>query len=180
MTILEGHIHDKQAEAASSARRPCDIPCLMKRTRVTSDSLQMTVVNNWPSLSPVGSMTMLGSGLKDEELLPESPDARPLDLIPSYLPEGSSQVHMRFDVCLFTYSPTPALTCSDALLWILPGCSTSASSARLELMNMVLQIEDDSLGQITAADNNDDHGGLENLFNSSIAQSVKLCKTMPI
>ena len=68
---------------------------------MTSGSLQMTVVNNWPSLSPVGSMTMLGSGLKDEELLPGSPDARPPDLIPSYLPEGSSRVHMRFNVCLY-------------------------------------------------------------------------------
>ncbi len=47
--------------------------------------------NAWPSLSPVGSMTMLGSSLKDEEILPESPNAMPRDLIPSYLPATDTQ-----------------------------------------------------------------------------------------
>ena len=52
--------------------------------------------------------------------------------------------------------------------------------ARSELINMVLQIEGDSLGQITAADNNDDLGGLVNLIKSLTARYIKLCKTLPM
>ena len=45
----------------------------------------------WPSLSPVGSMTMLGSSLKDDEILPGSPVTKLTDLIPSYLPRSEQQ-----------------------------------------------------------------------------------------
>ena len=53
--------------------------------------MQVSMASAWPSLSPVGSMTMLGSSLKDEEILPESPNAMPRDLIPSYLPGTDNQ-----------------------------------------------------------------------------------------
>ena len=53
--------------------------------------LQEPVVNAWPSLSPVGSMTMLGSSLKDDEILPGSPVTKLTDLIPSYLPSSEQQ-----------------------------------------------------------------------------------------
>lgn len=62
-------------------------------------NLQVPLVNAWPSLSPVGSMTMLGSDLKDEEILPESPAAEPHDLIPSYLPGNDTQASTAPHAC---------------------------------------------------------------------------------
>lgn len=53
--------------------------------------MQEPVANAWPSLSPVGSMTMLGSSLKDDEILPGSPVTKLTDLIPSYLPSSEQQ-----------------------------------------------------------------------------------------
>ena len=53
--------------------------------------MQELVANAWPSLSPVGSMTMLGSSLKDDEILPGSPVTKLTDLIPSYLPRSEQQ-----------------------------------------------------------------------------------------
>lgn len=64
-----------------------------------SCNLQVPLANAWPSLSPVGSMTMLGSDLKDEEILPESPAAEPHDLIPSYLPGNDTQASTAPHAC---------------------------------------------------------------------------------
>ena len=44
-------------------------------------------------------MTMLGSDLKDEDILPESPAAEPHDLIPSYLPVIDTQASTAPDAC---------------------------------------------------------------------------------
>ena len=42
-----------------------------------------------------------------------------------------------------------------------------------------LQVEDDSLEQVLAADATDDQGGLMSLVDSSLTQQLKPCEGMP-
>ena len=97
---------------------------------------------------------MLGSSLKDDEILPESPDANPRDLIPSYLPGTHSQA-----------SFTAMRGAHDRLSHALQACNPTSQ----RIMCAYLQVEETDLGSLFHEDTAAIHGeSLEHLLHCRV------------
>ena len=111
---------------------------LVRSEHATSESdSQVPDASAWPSLSPVGSMTMLGSSLKDEDILPESPVLEPCDLISSYLPETHTQASSAVDAWCSTMVLLPKIKGLCTWLvhhWLMPGTVQAEEATVQEIL----------------------------------------------